>query len=153
MPGIPVTFNTTAGTLSATREVTDGNGEARVRLTTDLAATVTATAGTKSGTVAISVATPVPVPTLTFAAPTGGTATSAGQIWTFTVTVGNTGASGQPVKFEWDFGDGTKVENNSPSITHAFRQELTLFNVRVTATFANGTTATASVDIITGDFP
>src|SRR5436190_399548 len=51
--GVPVTFSSTAGTLSGTREVTDGNGEAKVRLTTDANATVTATAGTKSGTVTI----------------------------------------------------------------------------------------------------
>jgi hypothetical protein len=72
MPGVPVTFSTTAGALSSTREVTDGNGEARTRLTTDANATVTAIAGTKSGTVAIQALNPVATPTVSLTA-TGGT--------------------------------------------------------------------------------
>ena len=105
MAGIPVSFSTTAGTLSGTREVTDGNGEAKTRLTTDANATVTATAGTKSGTVAIQALNPVPTPTITLAG-RGATATIAGQLLTFTATVANNTAVGSPIKFEWDFGDG-----------------------------------------------
>jgi hypothetical protein len=150
--GVPVTFSTTAGTLSHTREVTDGNGEARTRLTTDANATVTATAGTKSGTVAIQALNPVPTPTITLAG-TGATATSAGQLWTFTATVANNTAVGSPVKFEWTFGDGTTAETNGPSIGHVYTQELNIFNVSVRAIFANGTSSSASTQIITADFP
>jgi hypothetical protein len=153
MSGVPVTFSTTAGTLSGTREVTDGNGEASTRLTTDANATVTATAGTKTATVAIQALNPVPTPTVSLTG-TGATATHAGQIWTFTTTVANNTAVGSPTKFEWNFGDGSPVvENQSPSVQHAYTTELTVFHVSVKVTFANGSTATATADIITADFP
>ena len=153
LSGIPVTFSTTAGTLSGTREVSDGNGEAKTRLTTDSNATVTATAGTKSGTVAIQALNPVPTPTVSLTG-TGATATHAGQIWTLTATVANNTAVGSPTKFEWNFGDGSPVvENQSPSVQHAYTTELTIFHVSVKVTFANGSTATANADIITADFP
>ena len=158
LAGIPVSFSTTAGTLSTPREVTDGNGEAKSRLTTDANATVTATAGTKTATVAIQALNPVPTPTVTLAG-TGGTAltgglTSKAQIWTLTATVANNTAVGSPLKFEWNFGDGTPiVENQSPSVQHAYEQELQVFHVSVKVTFANGSTATATTDIVTADFP
>jgi hypothetical protein len=152
LSGIPVTFNSTAGTLSSTREVTDGNGEAQVRLTTDANATVTAAAGTKSGTVAIQALNPVATPTVSLAG-TGATATSVGQLWTLTATVANNTAVGSPIKFEWNFGDWTTAENNSPSVQHAYTTELTVFHVSVKVTFANGSSATGGTDIITADFP
>lgn len=45
VPGVPVSFSTTAGTLSSTTAITDQNGIAQVTLTTDRKATVTASAG------------------------------------------------------------------------------------------------------------
>jgi hypothetical protein len=152
MPGISVTFSTTAGTLSGTREVTDGNGEAQTRLTTDANATVTATAGTKSGTVAIQALNPVPTPTISLAG-VGATATTAGQLFTFTATVANNTAVGSPVKFEWDFGDGVTLDTNGPSIGHVYTKELTPYNATVRAVFANGTAVSALTQIITADFP
>jgi hypothetical protein len=149
---VPVTFSTSAGTLSSTRETTDGNGEAATRLTTDANATVTAVAGTKSGTVAIQALNPVPTPTVTLAS-TSATATSAGQLITFTATVANNTAVGSPVKFEWDFGDGTTAETNGPSIGHVYTKELTVYNATVRAVFANGTAVSASTQVITADFP
>jgi hypothetical protein len=150
--GVPVTFSTTAGTLSSGREVTDGNGEASTRLTTDANATVTATAGTKSGTVAIQALNPVPTPTITLAG-TGGTATADAQLWTFTATVANNTAVGSPVKFDWNFGDGVVIETNGPSTTHAYTLERKIYTVTVKATFANGSSVSASTDIVTADFP
>ena len=152
--GVPVTFSTTAGTLSSGREVTDGNGEASTRLTTDAAATVTATAGTKSGTVAIARQDPVPVPLITLAGvgtnvPGGGTA----QLWTFTATVTNTAQTNPPVRFEWSFGDGTTAETNGASTTHAYTVEKTVYTVTVRAILANGSSISASTDIVTADFP
>jgi len=152
MPGATVTFSTTAGTLSGTREVTDGNGEAKVRLTTDANATVTATAGTKSGTVAIQALNPVATPTITLAA-AGATAVSAGQSWTLTATVANNAAVGTPLRFEWTFGDGTTDTTNGPSISHVYKTPLTVFNASVRAVFANGTAIAASTQIITSAFP
>jgi adhesin/invasin len=157
MAGVPVTFSTTAGTLSGTRETTDGSGEASTRLTTDANATVTATAGTKSGTVAIQALNPVPTPTITLAA-VGGTVLNGGltptaQTFTFTATVANNTAVGSPTRFDWTFGDGTTATTNGPSVTHAYSQEKQIFNATVTATFQTGAQATASTDIITADFP
>jgi hypothetical protein len=152
MPGVAVTFSTSKGSLSSTREVTDGNGEAKTRLTTDADTTVTANAGTKSGTVAIVALTPVATPTVSLTG-TGIAATSAGQLWTLTATVANNTAVGSPTKFEWDFGDGTTAVNNSPSTHHVYTSELRVFHVSVKVTFANGSTATATTDIVTADFP
>ena len=149
--GVPVTFNTTAGSLSSGREVTDGTGEASTRLTTDANATVTATAGTKSGTVAIQALNPVATPTITVAG-TSSTATTAGQLWTFTATVENNTAVGSPIKFEWDFGDGQTVETSGRSTGHVYTQELKVFTISVRAVFANGSAVSASTQIITADF-
>jgi hypothetical protein len=149
--GVPVTFNTTAGTLSSGREVTDGNGEATTRLTTDANATVTATAGTKSGTVVIQALNPVPTPSLTVAG-TSSTATSAGQLWTFTATVNNSTAVGSPVKFEWNFGDGQTQDTSGPSIGHVYTEQLKVFTDTVRAIFANGSSVSAATQIITADF-
>jgi PKD repeat protein len=94
----------------------------------------------------------VATPTVSLAG-TGGTATSAAQIFTLTATVANNTAVGSPTKFEWNFGDGITVENNSPSMQHAYTTELTVFHVSVRVTFANGSAATATTDIVTADFP
>ena len=152
MGGVPVSFSTTAGTLSHTRETTDGNGEASVRLTTDANATVTATAGTKSATVAIQALNPVATPTISLASASSA-ATKEGQLWTFTATVANNAAQGSPIRFEWDFGDGTTAVNNASAMGHVFTQELTVYNVTVKAVFATGTSVTALTQIITADFP
>jgi hypothetical protein len=155
--GIPVSFSTTAGTLSGTREVTDGNGEAQTRLTTDANATVTANAGTKSATVAIQALNPVPTPTLTLAAVAGtennGGLTSTAQLFTFTATVANNTAVGTPSKFEWTFGDGTSAETNGPSVTHAYTVEKKVYTATVKAIYPNGMAQTASTDIVTATFP
>jgi hypothetical protein len=45
VPGVPVSFSTSAGTLSSTTATTDQNGVAQVSLTTTRKATVTASAG------------------------------------------------------------------------------------------------------------
>ena len=152
IPGIPVTFSTTAGSLSSTREISDGNGEAKTRLTTDANATVTAAAGTKTGTITIQALNPVPTPTVSLTA-TGGTATSVAQLWNFTATVSNNGAVGLPVQFEWNFGDGTTQQGTSPSTTHAYREELKVFTASVVVRFANGTSVSATADIVTAEFP
>jgi adhesin/invasin len=49
--GVPITFSTDAGTLSATSAVTDSSGEARVSLTTNRESNVTARAGDKTSSV------------------------------------------------------------------------------------------------------
>jgi hypothetical protein len=155
LAGIPVSFNTTAGTLSTPREVSDGNGEAKTRLTTDTTATVTATAGTKTSTpgITITAQNPIQTPTISLAAPSGAVATKDAQLFTFTATLGAAPAYGNPVKIIWDFGDGVVVENQSTTITHAYRQALTVFHVSVTAVYSNGFRITASTDLQTSAFP
>ena len=154
LAGIPVSFSTTAGTLSTPRDVTDGNGEVKTRLTTDTTATVTATAGTKTSTpVTITAQNPIETPTISLAAPTAAAATKDAQLFTFTATVSTVAAYGSPTKFIWDFGDGVVVENQSASITHAYKQASTLFHVSVTAVYASGLRITASTDILTSVFP
>jgi adhesin/invasin len=153
LSGIPVSFSTTAGTLSTPREVSDGNGEAKTRLTTDTTAEVTATAGTKtSDPVKITAQNPIATPTISLGEPKVGTATKDAQLYTFTATLSFVDAYGSPVKFIWDFGDGVVVENQSASITHAYKQASTVFHVSVTAVYASGLKITASTDIQTSGF-
>ena len=101
MPGVPVSFATTRGTLGASRVITDANGDATTTLTTAETATVTVRAGIGSGTG--DTATTAPTATVTVTARTGatvglacsvGTGTTAtncsnvavNQLVTFTVT-------------------------------------------------------------------
>jgi hypothetical protein len=99
-------------------EVTDSNGEASTRLTTDANATVTATAGTKSGTVTIQALNPVPHGQ---SHRHGSHRHVGGQLWTLTATVANNTAVGS-LQFDC-FGDRTPVlVNNSPSTQHATRR-------------------------------
>ena len=53
LPGVPVTFSTTRGTLNPTIANTDENGVARTRLTSSEAATVTARVGSQSSTLEV----------------------------------------------------------------------------------------------------
>jgi hypothetical protein len=57
VPGAPVTFTTTAGTVSPNTTVTDETGTARTTLTANAAATVTATSGGKSSTINVGIGT------------------------------------------------------------------------------------------------
>ena len=56
VPGIPVTFTTTSGSVSPSTAVTDAAGIARTTLTATAEATVKATAGSKSGELIVKVA-------------------------------------------------------------------------------------------------
>jgi adhesin/invasin len=152
LAGIPVSFSTTAGTLSQSRVTTDAEGDAETRLTTDANATVTASAGTKTGTVAIQALNPVPTPTISLAS-SASDATSVGQLFTFTATITDNAALGTPVKFEWDFGDGTTAETNGPAIGHVYSKELNVYNVTVRAVFSNGSAVSTLTQIVTADFP
>jgi adhesin/invasin len=157
--GIPVTFSTNEGTLTANRVTTDANGEARTSLSVTLAtggtASVTATAGTKtSSAVTITRQAPTPSPTVTVAA-TGETATTIGQRWTFTATVAGTNDTTLPVQFEWDFGDGTSASTSGPSTAHVYGSdsENKVRTVALTVRLANGNSINTVTQIIIADFP
>ena len=61
LSGVPVTFSTTAGTLSPTSATTDSNGDAQVSLTTNREAKVTARAADKTSEITVTVGDNVPI--------------------------------------------------------------------------------------------
>lgn len=153
LPGTPVTFASTQGTLGAVQAVTDGNGEARTTLTTDRDAQVTATAGTKTSP-AVSItrrAAPV-VPTVTLTADGATAIAGVGQRWTFTAAVTGTDDTGPAVRWRWNFGDDTTAETNSSTVTHIYTQPLTRRVVTVEVQLSNGQTISAVTEIIVANF-
>ncbi len=142
--GIPVSFSTSAGSLSSATVFTDGNGEAKTRLSTTREAIVTASAGTVTAqtlTVKVNAA-----PTVTIAVEP--TSPIAGQSAAFIFAL-NTGAAGAATIRELfiDFGDGDKLTLQSPSSTirvaHAYRDEGT-YTVTATVTDVNGERSTST---------
>ncbi|MGE3844218.1 MAG: PKD domain-containing protein [Vicinamibacterales bacterium] len=142
--GVPVSFATSAGTLSSATIFTDGNGEARTRVSTTRQATVTATAGAaQSASLTINVNTaPAVTITATPDAPT------AGQNVTFTFTL-NSSATGTAAvrELQIDFGDGDKLTLPNPSspvrIAHAYAEPDT-YTVTATAVDVNGEKSTST---------
>jgi hypothetical protein len=116
LAGIPVSFSTTAGTLSATSAVTNANGDAQVQLTTTRKATVTATVGAQSKTVDV---TPNAAASVTLA--TSPASPVAGQAVLLTITPATDTAPTVVV----DWGDGNTsslgVIRAAQVIAHAYR--------------------------------
>lgn len=146
LQGIPVTFSTTAGRLNASSATTDGNGVARVTLTTSTAATVTARAGAaEAATVDVTV-TALPTIDLSVvgtAPPTVGTPVT----FQATITVPEGGTPIENVEIE--FGDGDSADFGAVSgdvtATHVYDED-DEYTVRVTVTdTANQTTSKAIV--------
>jgi adhesin/invasin len=143
---VPVSFTATAGTLSATSVTTDGNGEARVQLTTTRAADVTATAGAASGKVSV-----------TLNAPLGITITPPGSLQAATpasFTIGVTASSGtvvRSVSVNWGDGASTSLSalTGSTSVSHTFLTAGS-YVVTVTAEDTNGekTSSSTSVTVV-----
>lgn len=100
LPGVPVSFSTTAGSLSAGSAVTDASGNATVQLTTGRDAKVTATVRDKTATVDVT-ATGANSVTLQVSPNPG----SAGQPVTLMVTP-TIGANNLPPQVSIDWGDG-----------------------------------------------
>jgi hypothetical protein len=117
LPGVPVTFSTTAGTLSASSAIADSSGEARVALTTNREATVTARAGNQSATATVSVAT---------AGTVGLTTTPATPVSGSPVTLTVTPATGTTPRVIVTWGDGASddlgIVAAPRSITHTYQQ-------------------------------
>ena len=97
--GVPVSFGTTAGTLTPTTATTDANGIARASLTTTAAATVTANAGAATGDVDITLQARTD---LTITPPSG--SITIGVPAAFTFGVSGTGTSVSNAIVDW--GDG-----------------------------------------------
>jgi len=143
--GVPVTFSTTAGSLSPTTTTTDANGIATTSISTSREATVTASAGTKTGTTTVRVNTSLG---LTLAS--SPEAPVAGQRVTFTVATA-TGTSVSDATI--NFGDGdTQVLGAQRSVTHTYDAP-GRYTAVVTARDANGETGTASTEVSVGSVP
>lgn len=154
LSSVPVTFTTTAGSLSSSVATTGLSGQATVTLTTSREAKVTAAVG-GSGTGAV---TPAEI-TVTLGVTPGisfGTTTPASPVedqpvtFTLNITPGATSDPFQNVVI--NFGDGTGDQSLGPvnantSVSHTFNRSGT-FTVTATGTTANGDTSRA-VTIIT----
>lgn len=140
--GVPVTFSTNAGQLSATSVATDDSGVARTTLTTTRESTVTANVAGKTAEITVGLN---PRTGLTLTAPT--TSISAGQPASFTVGVAGT-ANVRNVTI--DFGDGRDVElgaiSGSTTVQHTYTAEGT-YTVRAIATEASGFTEQVSTSV------
>jgi hypothetical protein len=148
--GLPVTFITNAGQLSASSSVTDQTGTARTTLTTSRESTVTANVAGKTAEITIGLN---PRTGITLAGPTAPVA--AGLPATFTVGVGGT-ANVRDVTV--DFGDGRRQSLGALSGTTTVQNTYTLpdtYTVRATATEASGFTemVATSVTVLPGQPP
>ena len=149
LPGVPVTFSTTAGTLNPPQATTDANGQASTRLTTTAAATVTASAAGKTGTAAVAVTDP-PAVTISCAI---GTSTTAGCInlvagQTAAITVQRATTSSPLRSATLDFGDGSAAVNlgtlsSAVTIPHVYNDPGS-YTLTVTATDVNGESVTTT---------
>jgi len=133
LPGVPVTFSTTRGTLNPTTANTDSSGTAQSTLSTSQEATVTANAAGKTATSTITIS---PRTGISITPPTGQVA--AGTPTSFTVNVAST-ANISNVLF--DFGDGRSQNlgpiSGSTTVPHTYVDEGT-FTVAATAADASG---------------
>lgn len=142
--GIPVTFSTTAGTLSASVANTDSTGEARVQLTTNRTATVTAAAGAKTATATINAATSNSISlSVAPAAPI------VDQPVTLTVTP-SVGTNNTAPRVVVDWGDGTQTDLGTVAaartVTHTYSRAGN-YTISATATSEGGETASASIGV------
>jgi adhesin/invasin len=145
LQGVPVTFSTTAGTLSSTSALSDASGLATTTLSTTAAATVTAssggTTGTLSGTVAITL---LPRTTIDITAPASAVVSTTA---TFTLTVGaNTTVTDVTV----DFGDGEVQSYDTVSSTRTVQHlygAADTYTVTATATDSLGRRTSATTTL------
>lgn len=154
LAGVPVTFTTDLGSLSAAVVNTDQNGNAQTRLTTSKTSKVTATAGlagsgsgttattAASATITINVNTP-PGITVGAASPAS---PSVGQSVTFPLTYASD-ANGSPIQsVTVNFGDGspaTTYQGKPASVSHTYAA-MGSYTILATTVDALGDTSSAS---------
>ena len=140
--GVPVTFNTDAGTLTATSVATDDTGTARTTLNTTRESTVTANVAGKTAEITIGLN---PRTGITITGPT--TSVSAGQPASFTVGVGST-ANVRDVAV--DFGDGRRISlgalSGSTTVQNTYTNAGT-YPVTAVATEASGFTELVATSV------
>ncbi|HUL72362.1 MAG TPA: Ig-like domain-containing protein [Vicinamibacterales bacterium] len=150
--GVPVSFSTSAGTLTATSGLTDNSGNVSTTLTTSAAATVTASAGGAGSALTATVNVTVkPRITLSITAPASITVSVPAQ---FTIGVASTG-TGTPIvnNVVVEYGDGAKdslgqISANTP-VTHLYGQTGQM-TVKVTATDQDDQPTVISSPIVVG---
>jgi len=172
LPSAPVTFSTTAGTLSSQLAVTDGAGVVQTVLTTSVEATVTASVGaasssgggtggggsttpttptTGTGTATASVTVKISgAPTLVITPP--GTPPSAGLPGVFQFVVTAAAANGSTVRnVRVDWGDGQAQDlgaiTGTASVAHTYRSAGT-YTITAVVTDSAGNSPTFSTTII-----
>jgi len=156
LPGVPVTFNADNGTLSASSALTDANGEATVRLTTNVTTIVTAAAGGKTpATVTVSVRS-APAVTLTCRTGDGTAGNSCTAVTGTSIIFAAARAEGSAplTGATLEFGDGTATAlgtlSSGSTVAHTYDTPRN-YTATLRATDVNGTTTTATVAVnITG---
>jgi PKD repeat protein len=164
LPGVHVSFTTTAGTLSSTVVLTNQQGEATTTITTNRDADVTASAGGSGGgsggsgggeggggggssaaitqTVKITAAA---VPTVTISSTTSNPTADSPIV--FTIAASAT-APATVRQITVDFGDGTiRPLGNTTSVTHTYRNSGP-YTVTATVEDSNGARNTGSTVIV-----
>ena len=174
LPSVPVTFTTTAGTLSVSVVTTSPSGQASTSLTTSLTATVTATVGaqgstpgggttgggtsgggttgggTSSGQASASVTVNIAAaPTLVITPPTTPPSAGLPAVFTFAVTpAAQNGSAVRDVTVNW--GDGQTQDlgavTGNAVVSHVYVMAAT-YTITATVTDAAGNTSTVSTAI------
>jgi len=157
LPGLSVSFGTSAGTLSAVSAVTNAAGQASVTLTTTQEATVTATiSSADAGTAEITVTVAIPGTVKLECSPVTASGNNADCTQTADKAVSFTAARGAVTTGEaaivsstLDFGDGSSVSlgtlSSSRTITHTYAAGS--YTAVLSATDANGEQTQASAAV------
>lgn len=144
LPNVPVTFTTTAGTLTVTNATTNASGIATTVLSTTQEAIVTATAGFASGEVTVLIK---PRITVTIAPPLQATV---GVPATFTITPAEDSIVTDVVV---DFGDGGDVSlgaiTSATQVVHLFKSA-GVKSVTATAYDSDGAQSTSATQVAVG---
>lgn len=146
----PVTFAVDFGTLSANVATTDGNGEARVLLTTNRTTKVTVTAGSKTGEFNLAALNP---PSVTLSCGSTNTANVGVPVsCTITPTVSGNGSSSAPIQnvtINWGDGTGEQplgIVTGATVVSHTYSSPGS-FQVLAAATDANSQRGQAIVTL------
>jgi large repetitive protein len=164
LSSVPVSFATTAGTLTPSSVKSDPNGIAQVVLTTNREASVTAVVGAGGsgtdpnvarGSVGVGLA-PRPIPVVSIGVSENPTMT---QTTSFTIAVAPAANGGAPIQnVSISFGDGSRAvdlgaASGAAVIARHVYASAGSFTVSVTATDANGGSATVSTVVVVAAAP